>query len=93
MQSVAIMGEKLLTNNDELYTILMEECAEVTVEASKIIRFGNNTERLEREIGDLLCMIELMKSRGLIDTSHLKTYSNLKMEKLKQFSNLFSNNA
>jgi hypothetical protein len=52
----------------ELLTILMEECAEVTQRASKMIRFGitevqpgqklNNRERLSLEVGNLLEMFE-----------------------------------
>ena len=53
----------MLKHNDsatELLTILQEECAEVIQEASKIKRFGQtseNTDRLAKEVGDLVCMI------------------------------------
>ena len=58
-------------NCDELLVILQEECAEVTQVISKIHRFGlynfnpiteeHNNNLLHKEVGDLLCMIELMK--------------------------------
>ena len=45
---------------DEILTILMEECAETSIECSKVIRFNiDNTERLEKELGDVLMMVEL----------------------------------
>lgn len=56
---------------DELLEILAEECAEISQEKSKIIRFGynemshhikGNTHRecLTQELGDMLAMIELI---------------------------------
>ena len=51
---------------------LMEECAEVSKEASKCIQFGleeiyeplgiSNKERLTNEIKDLLCILKLLQS-------------------------------
>ena len=62
----------------EVLLITQEECAEVTQAISKVFRFGlnerwpepinpTNKERLEEEVGDLLCMIELMIENGIID--------------------------
>ena len=46
---------------NEILTILMEECAETSIECSKVIRFNiDNTERLEKELGDVLMMIKLL---------------------------------
>ena len=42
----------------------MEESAETTVEASKIIRFNGGFERLEAELGDLMCMMEILIQKG-----------------------------
>ena len=59
----------------EILVITQEECAEVIQEISKIFRFGINEahkegmlhqEKLETEVGDLLCMINLMTQHGLI---------------------------
>lgn len=83
----------------EVLTILQEECAEVIVEASKCFRFGpdqiltgqnlSNLQRLEKEIGDLTAMIELLKDlnigvsdQGILQAKHQK------FQKLKVFSNL-----
>ncbi len=76
---------------EELLVIFMEECAEATVEASKIIRFGRNDDEhgsLAKEVGDLLCMIDLLEEYGLINKSLLIQYSKAKREKLKKWSNL-----
>ena len=80
----------------ELLTILMEECAEVTIECSKIIRFGPNSEyngetaleRLEKEIGDLICMIELLHKHDMVSYIGVEDASEAKYEKLKKWSNL-----
>jgi NTP pyrophosphatase (non-canonical NTP hydrolase) len=76
----------------ELLTILMEECAEVTQAASKIIRFGAtdvNLTHLEKELGDLYCMIDLLHAHDMVSFTKLDDYSNEKYEKLKKWSNLF----
>lgn len=76
---------------EELLVIFMEECAEATVEASKIIRFGRNDDEhgsLAKEVGDLLCMIDLLEEYGLINKSLLIQYSKAKRDKLKKWSNL-----
>jgi hypothetical protein len=76
----------------ELLTIFMEECAEATVEASKLIRFGSETfgdvHKLEVEVGDLLYMIELLQEYGLINNLELEMHKRNKREKLKKWSNL-----
>lgn len=77
---------------DEVLTIFMEECAEATVEASKLIRFGSETYfksfKMESEIGDLLCMIDLLEEYGIIDLEEVEKHKNAKREKLKIWSNL-----
>ena len=81
---------------NELLTVLMEECAEVIQESSKIIRFGMDAEyngetalsRLEKELGDLYCMIDLLHANDMISFTKLDEYANAKYEKLKKWSNL-----
>jgi len=77
---------------DELLTIFMEECAEATVEASKLIRFGSDTlydvYKMEVEIGDLLCMVNLLDEYGVINLSEIEKHKEAKREKLKKWSNL-----
>lgn len=60
----------------ELLTILIEECAEVRQRATKMLRFGRdevqpgqdftNADRLAKEIGDLVVMVELAVQAGLV---------------------------
>ncbi len=76
----------------EALTITMEECAELQVEAAKIIRFGSDTaehiHRLEVEVGDLMCMIDLLDQYGLIDLKEVAEHKAAKRQKLKQWSDL-----
>jgi NTP pyrophosphatase (non-canonical NTP hydrolase) len=83
----------------EILTILQEECAEVIVEVSKCFRFGpdqmmagvdiTNMQRLQKELGDLQAMIELLIDNKVgVTTQGLKEAKKAKFEKLKQWSNL-----
>ena len=85
------MNDVSIDEKEELLVIFMEECAEASVEASKVIRFGRNDEEvgsLAREIGDLMCMINLLEEYGLINRSQINQYALAKKEKLKKWSNL-----
>lgn len=80
------------TEKDELLTVFMEECAEAIVEASKLIRFGSQTltevHKMEVEVGDVLCMVDLLEQYGIIDLEQVITHVEAKREKLKTWSNL-----
>ena len=85
------MNDVSIDEKEELLVIFMEECAEASVEASKVIRFGRNDEEvgsLAREIGDLMCMINLLEEYGLINRNQINQYALAKKEKLKKWSNL-----
>ena len=83
----------------EILIILQEECAEVIVEISKCFRFGpdqmmqgveeTNIQRLQKELGDLTAMIELLVDNnvGVTNEDILAAKLN-KFEKLKIWSNL-----
>jgi NTP pyrophosphatase (non-canonical NTP hydrolase) len=78
-----------MTEQQELLVILMEECSEVAIEASKMIRFGyESNQKLESEVGDLMCMIKLLQEHKLIDWNNVEACSEAKREKLKKWSNL-----
>jgi NTP pyrophosphatase (non-canonical NTP hydrolase) len=80
---------KKLQEIDELLVILMEECAEVGIEASKMIRFGyDHSQKLESEVGDLMCMLNLLHEYDLISWTNVDLCADAKREKLKQWSNL-----
>lgn len=79
-----------MTYEQELLTVLMEEAAEVIQEASKCIRFGveDNMAHLEKEIGDLMCLIELLHQHDHISFTRLERFVEEKRTKLKKYSNL-----
>lgn len=82
-----------MTRNEEIMTILQEECAEVIQAISKVRRFGfsDNVGELKKELCDLICMIELMKEFEVIHMSYDEQLENIfqKREKLKKFSRIF----
>jgi NTP pyrophosphatase (non-canonical NTP hydrolase) len=86
----------------EIILILAEECAEVTKEISKIMRFGpdqckpgkdrTNIQVLEEEIGDLLAMVELLVDKNVgVTNNGLELAKKAKFEKLKKWSNITIN--
>jgi NTP pyrophosphatase (non-canonical NTP hydrolase) len=83
----------------EIMNILSEECAEVIQAISKCHRFGldnakpgkplTNKQHLEGEIGDLLAMVDLLKSKGIVTDQGLDVAKQAKIEKLKVWSNIY----
>ena len=82
----------------EILCITQEECSEVSQSVSKIFRFGwgsvhpktgvNNKEHLEEEIGDLLCMVDILIEKCIISDSAVNAARQAKREKLKQWSDI-----
>ena len=75
----------------ELMVITAEECGEVIQECMKILRFGvreENIIRLEKEMGDLLCMYDLLVKYNCVDKHRVSSYTENKRQKLKKYSNL-----
>lgn len=83
----------------EVLTILQEECAEVIVEISKCFRFGpdqmlaghneTNIQKLQREIGDLQAMIELLVDQRVgVSLKEINKAKKSKFERLKEFSHI-----
>ena len=91
--------------NDELKEILIilqEECAEVIVEVSKCMRFGpdqilqgtdeTNMQRLQKEIGDLQAMIELLVDQNVgVSLKDINKAKRKKLQKLKTYSSITIN--
>lgn len=75
---------------NELFVITMEECAEVSQACSKMIRFGeeSNRQELEKEVGDLLAMVDLLEKYGIINIDACEKRMQTKFEKLKIYSSL-----
>ena len=86
----------------EAMDILQEECAEVIQAVSKISRFGidnykpgkpkTNREHLEEELGDMLAMIDILREMDVISWGNMEIAKKAKIEKLKQWSNIYEQN-
>lgn len=74
----------------EVLQILQEECAEVIQAASKCVRFGTkeNLLHLEKEIGDVVCILDIMHKHDMLSHTNLDQYIIEKYEKLEKYSNL-----
>jgi|APGre2960657444_1045066.scaffolds.fasta_scaffold139401_2 NTP pyrophosphatase (non-canonical NTP hydrolase) len=82
----------------EIMSIAQEECAEVIQAISKIFRFGldesfegrTNRERLTSELGDLQCMITLLKQYEVVDDFKVHQAELVKRTRLSKWSNIFT---
>jgi NTP pyrophosphatase (non-canonical NTP hydrolase) len=91
----------MMDREHEILLITQEECAEVIQAISKCFRFGSNNykpgkphtnkEHLEEELGDLVAMITLLEMHGIISQSKIEVAKLAKMQKLRQWSNIFEN--
>lgn len=84
-----------MNKRQEMLVITMEECAELSQACSKLIRFEDDrTEQdilnLQDEIGDVMCMIDIMKHSGLVSEEQIEERKKVKKEKLMKWSLLFS---
>ena len=80
----------------QLMTITMEECGELTQRCSKIMRKYETLDLIEEEqrvklveeLGDVFCMMELMVEHNITDWIELQDRADVKLEKLKKWSTL-----
>lgn len=79
-----------MTEQEELLVNLIEECAEVQQAATKIIRFGNHFGDLERELGDLECIVQMICERRMMDANKIMNQVPYKRAKIKEWSNISS---
>lgn len=86
-----------MTRNEEIMTILQEECAEVIQAVSKVKRFGmsENYPNLVKEMCDLQAMLDLMYEFEVVHCSYEQRIDNIlqKRQKLKKFSHIFGSNS
>jgi NTP pyrophosphatase (non-canonical NTP hydrolase) len=85
----------------EILDITQEEAAEVIQVISKMKRFGigagymrdesfeTNIHALNGEVGDLLVMLELLQSYGILDPTLINEAKYRKIEKLKKWSKIY----
>lgn len=82
-------GTPINTHLTEALIITQEECAEVSQEISKILRFGWTEEskvRLENEVGDLAALLEYLYHFNFIDPERVSVRMEVKMNKLSKWS-------
>jgi len=81
----------------QLMAITAEECGELTQVCMKIMRkydtladMSNDKYRklLVEELGDVMCMIELMIEHKVVNVSEIHNRAAVKREKLKKWSTL-----
>ena len=78
-----------LDYNTELMLITMEECGELIEACSKAVRSEDYTiDKLTEEAGDVLCMINLMIEKGILNDRELNNRIQTKRIKLMKWSNL-----
>ncbi len=71
---------------------MMEECGEVIQACSKVIRTDGDEKyikNLEDEIGDVMCMIEILHMTGLLHEKKLMSRMKRKKKKLEKWSKIF----
>ena len=88
---IDVTGVKNIVDKlQELMTITMEECGELIQECSKAIRCKNyyGNEKLVEEVGDVMCMIELLHEYDLISWDDVDARVLEKKKKLKKWSEL-----
>ena len=67
----------------------MEECGELIQACSKALRRQDiDDQNLRDEIGDVMCMIELMQEWDIIGWTEIENRVEHKRDKLKQWSDL-----
>ena len=83
---------KQLDTQQQLMVITMEECGELIQACSKMLRFGEDQDytQLQEEIGDVMCMIEILRDGGLVSDKQIADRIKVKKEKLMKWSLLFS---
>lgn len=84
--------ENNMKKREEMLVITMEECGELIQACSKMIRFNEpcDTKQLQEEIGDVMCMIEILRDGGLVSDKQIADRIKVKKEKLMKWSLLFS---
>ena len=76
----------------EALVITMEECGELIQACSKMIRTKGRAKyrrNLQDEVGDVLCMIEILKMNGLVTEEQIFIRMQEKEAKLRKWSRIF----
>jgi len=80
-----------MKKKEEMLVITMEECGELIQACSKMLRFGEDQDytQLQEEIGDVMCMIEILRDGGLVNDKQIADRIKVKKEKLMKWSLLY----
>ena len=83
----------------EALIITMEECGELIQACSKVIRTMQGTatqsvtkrwrDKLVDEVGDVVCMIEILKMAELVTDQEIEIRKEVKKRKLEKWSSIF----
>lgn len=83
----------------EILDILQEECGEVVTAVSKVRRFGldnshkdkpTQRDNLIQELGDVALLTDLLIGHGVLTQEQLDSAKQRKADKLKIWSNIYS---
>ncbi len=86
-----MLSEQMTELERELLVITMEECAELAMACSKLLRFGDEIQHrdsLIQEAGDVMCMTTLLVEHNLMEESDMLQAVENKRNKLKMWSDL-----
>lgn len=74
----------------QLMVITMEECGELIQECSKNLRRAEifDRENFKNEVGDVMCMIELLVEWDVISWAEIEERVKIKRNKLSKWSEL-----
>jgi len=75
-----------------MLVITMEECGELIHACSKVMRTNGRAKyrrNLRDEIGDVMCMIEILKMSGIVTEGQIQERMKEKRKKLEKWSNIF----
>jgi len=82
-----------MEKREEMLVITAEECGELIQACSKVIRSNSETKylkNLQDEVGDVVCMIELLIESDLVTEEQIADRVREKKQKLKKWSSLFN---
>jgi len=82
-----------MEKREEMLVITSEECGELIQACSKVIRSNSETKylkNLQDEVGDVVCMIELLIASDLVTEEQIDNRVKEKKQKLKKWSSLFN---
>ncbi len=80
-----------LTKEQQLLIITMEECAELIQACSKILRHGQDSEKMQQlleEAGDVQTMLDLLIEHNYMTMWDVAERCDIKREKLSKWSDL-----